>query len=298
MLDSKITSLKRYFGIVSPDDWQAVEPAAILAQDGIGPATLDYIRLNLAMRGLALRNDRTPEYWRQRLGNITTGGTVLGNEDFADDDELKARLDVGVLNPFVIFVDSAETHPFTFQGLKADAAIHGDKVAGRPLVVPVESRSLGRHPESLGDYTLDGFIGRCHIERKSLADAHSTILGFADDHRARFESELANLNEIETSRVVVESSWETFLLQAPVYGRRSQKQNAKTLHRSVISWQEKFPKVQWHFAGNRRLAEVYTFTVLATFYRHRLDEKKAEAVKRRPVKVKKEIEVDAEVASL
>lgn len=297
MLDSKLTLLKRHFGIVAPADWGSVEPSWILAQDGIGPATLEYIRAQLCIRGLTLKNDQTPEYWRQHLGHVTAGGTVLGNEEFADDPELAKELDVGVLNPFVVFVDSAESQPFTFQGMKADASIHGDKAAGRPLIVPVESRSLGRHPQSLGDYTLDGYLGRCHIERKSMADAHSTILGFKDDHRARFESELENLNEIESSAVVVECPFELFIQQAPVWRVRTQQQNARTLFSSVISWQQKYPRVQWQFAGSRRMAEVFTFRWLATFWRHKQEERKAESRAMRPEKGK-EKETLLELAGL
>lgn len=92
------------------------------------------------------------------------------------------------MSDFHILIDSAEQHPFSFSGLRSDA-----NEGYTQLRVLTSIECLGRHPDSLGDYSLAGGIGRCHIERKSMGDCQSTILGFNDGHRDRFEQELRNL---------------------------------------------------------------------------------------------------------
>lgn len=260
VLDSKITQLKHYFGITKPEDWQGVEPAWILRQDGIGPITLDHLRIYLAARGLTLKNDRTPEYWQQHLAAAKVGHT-LGDPDIAD-------CDAGQMCPFTILIDSAEQYAFTFQGLRSDAAD-----GGRPLIVPTEWRALGRHPDSMGDYSIDGFAGRIAVERKSIEDAHGTILGW-DGRRERFERELTNLGGMETSLVVVECSLSDLIRLAPARGKRTAAQNAKALHRSVIAFMQDY-RVPWAFCDNRRLAEVTTYRFFERFWRKQHEAQKA-----------------------
>lgn len=171
------------------------------------------------------------------------------------------------MTAFTIIIDSAEQHAFTFTGLREDAAKDY-----APIVVPTIRQSLGRYPNSLGDYSLVGGIGRCHIERKSMDDAHSTILGFNDGHRVRFESELANLSKIESAAVVVECSLEDLLKNAPQYGVKTPQQNAKTLFRSILAYQNDY-KVPWIFADDRRLAEQATYWWLHRWWEKNLKPK-------------------------
>ena len=260
VLDSKITQLKHYFGIMKPEDWQGVEPGWILRQDGIGPVTLDHVRIYLAARGLTLKNDRTPEYWQQHLAAAKIGHT-LGDPDVAE-------CDMGLMCPFTILIDSAEQQALTFQGLRSDS-----DNGGRPLIVPTEWRCLGRHPDSKGDYSIDGFIGRIGIERKSTDDAHGTILGW-DGRRERFECELGNLQAMEAAIVVVECSFSDLIRLAPSRGKKSAAQNAKTLHRSVIAFMQDY-RVPWAFCDGRRMAEVTAFRFLERFHRKQAEIQKA-----------------------
>ena len=46
-------------------------------------------------------------------------------------------------------------------------------------------QSLGRYPHSLGDYSIDGFEGRVHVERKSLQDVQATVLGWDSEYQRR-----------------------------------------------------------------------------------------------------------------
>lgn len=164
--------------------------------------------------------------------------------------------------PFVVVIDSAEQQPYTFQNLRADA----DK-KNRLLIVDIEWRCLQRYPNSLGDYsftspTICG-IGRCHVERKSMEDAHGTILGW-DGRRERFERELENLSRLDAALVVVECSLETLCRQAPTHKQTAQ-QNSKTLHRSIIAFQQDY-SVRWLFCDTRRLAEQTTFRFFERYW--------------------------------
>jgi len=155
--------------------------------------------------------------------------------------------------PFVIFIDTAEQLPFTFQGIYGDADTNYDLWDVRTSRV-----CLGRHPNSLGDYSITDGIGRCHVERKSMADAHTTLLGFNDGHRDRFLVELGNLSQIESAAVVVECSFEEFICYAPEYNYKPAGVNAKNLFRSVLALQQD-TRVPWIFAGDRASAEQVTF---------------------------------------
>ena len=250
MLNSKIEQLKQHFGIFADSDWCDIEPAWILRQDGVGPKTLNYIRLLLSARGLVLKGDKTPEYWKQHLSETQIVET-LGDLDEGNDR--------GILCPFAVLIDSAEQSPYTFQGLRADA-----DQQYRPWIVPTEQHALGRHPDSLGDYSLTGGVGRCHIERKSMEDAHSTILGWGG-RRERFEHELENLAAMDAGLVVVECSLADLVRHAPCHGKKSSAENAKILWRSVISYQQDY-RVQWAFCESRRMAEHHTFQWLRRWH--------------------------------
>lgn len=258
VLDSRIAKVRDYLGLVTVDDFSRVEPREILAVPDVGPVTLDHLRMLLAARNLCLRNDRTPEYWQQNLSAAKIE-TQLSDPDDGDD---KA-----IVTPFTILIDSAEQQPFAFLGLHADA-----DEQRRPLIVKTEWRPLGRHPDSLGDYSVDGFVGRCHVERKSLEDCQGTILGF-DGRRERFEQELANLAQIESPLVVVEATLQTVISQIGSHGKKPAKDKAKILSRSILAYIQDY-KVPFLFCDGRRLAEIATFRFLERFYRKNCQQEK------------------------
>lgn len=244
VLDSKLLMIKQKFGIFALDDWKRVAPQDLLAMDGIGPVTLDMVRIWLAARNLTLANDQTPEFWKKHLSEAKIGAQM-------------AEEDIAVTCPFTILVDVQEKHPFTFTELSADA-----DQDHRPLIVPTIWRSLG---VAMGDYSIEGFEGRCHIERKSMDDAHGTFLGWGE-RRARFEREIANLSEMECAAVVVECSFLQLIQQAPSHGKKSAQENAKILMRQVLAWKQDY-RVPWEFCDGRRFAEVVTFRLLERFWR-------------------------------
>lgn len=150
--------------------------------------------------------------------------------------------------PFTVLVDQQEGLPYTFEGLRADAA------RGRvPLVVPIRTQHL-----RTGDYSIAGMQERVSVERKSLTDLYRT-LGQARD---RFVRELERLAVMDCASVVVEASWHDVLFNSPRHSRLV----PKTVHRSVIAWQQRYPRIHWWMCGDRRVAEVTTLRILERFW--------------------------------
>jgi len=258
MLNSKIRSLQLYFGITKPEDWCDVEPAWIIAQDGIGKQTLDYIRMLLAARNLTLKDDRTPEFWRENLAGVKIVDQLgLGDES-----------DSAIATPFAIFIDTQEQAPFTFAGIRSSS-----KHNNRTWLPRIEWRALGRHPDSLGDYSVEGGVGYCHVERKSREDLHSTLLDFGG-RRERFESELELLSRIPCGCVVVECSFETAISDVVQHGSKPLSQLRKTIYGSITALMQDY-RCRWQFCDSRRLAEHFTFSWLERYWRKNAERSKS-----------------------
>lgn len=151
--------------------------------------------------------------------------------------------------PFVVVQDSRESAPWTFSGLQSDS----DR-GYRPLLIPLERKGL-----ATGDYSISGLEHRIAIERKSVEDVVGTIAG----RRKQFEAEHERMKTIVDAggfaAVVVESDLSAFLTSPPIWS--NMRAPAKTVYRTYLSWSIKYG-VHWHWAGNRRLAEVTTFRLL------------------------------------
>lgn len=175
-----------------------------------------------------------------------------------------------LLNPWTVLIDTAEQFPYTFDGIHADSDRKNRLLRFIPGVNVIR-QCLGRHPDSRGDYSIEGFVGRVHVERKSMDDAHGTLLGWQIDgnngRRERFECELKNLANVECAAVVVECSFGQLVAQAPEYdqGKKTKACNAKILERSIIAYQQDFG-VPWLFCDDRRAAEIVTFRFMERFY--------------------------------
>jgi DNA excision repair protein ERCC-4 len=162
--------------------------------------------------------------------------------------------------PFTILVDQREKAPFDFVGYLADQR-HG----GGGMIVTCSSAHL-----KTGDYTISGHEDRIAVERKSREDAYGTI----GQGRDRFEREIERLNAMPWAAVVVEDSLGHLIESPPVHSQL----DPKTIFRSVIAWQQRYPRVHWVFCDSRRLAEAYTLRALERYWRE--SQKKAEAERR------------------
>lgn len=173
--------------------------------------------------------------------------------------------------PFVLLIDSAEQSPFTFDGFKCDA-----NKQFRPLIINTRRTSLGRHPNSCGDYSIENMRHRTAVERKSMQDCWGTVMGWETEgerekgnagHRDRFKQELANLSQLEAGVVIIEGSFGDCVLNVPEWGSKSDEVNQRIFFRSVLAFQQDYG-VPWIFCDTRRMAEQATFRWLERFHRH------------------------------
>lgn len=173
---------------------------------------------------------------------------------------------------FTVLIDTAEEHPWGFHKIRGYSR-HKDST----LIVPTEFRSLGRHPNSLGDYSIDGFVGEVAIERKSREDLQGTLLGFPKKgkdgeisgtaRRERFERELFNLSQVRCSAVIVEGTLQECCTNVDQWGTKSTTALARTIQGSVIAYQQDYC-VSWFFCNSRRHAEIIAFRYMERFWKH------------------------------
>jgi hypothetical protein len=236
----KLNLLRFHFNIRTVSDWARVTPDEVLAQPDIGPATLNEIRYILAGQGVTLHEDQTPEYWQSRLIRTTIGSLTYRDEDRS------------VVAPFTILIDEQEKLPWTFVGLTADADNES-----RPLIVPTIRKSLG---PTHGDYSLAGHEGLVAIDRKSIDDCISTVLGWGE-RREQFMRTLEYLAGLRASAIVIEGTFETVLASAYATNNKTAAENRKILHRQILAWMQDF-NTPWIFCDDRRFAEKTTFQIL------------------------------------
>lgn len=172
--------------------------------------------------------------------------------------------------PFTVLIDSAEQHPFSFGGFKWDS-----HKKYRPMFIPTRRICLGRHPDSRGDYSIEGLLDWVGIERKSLDDIICTVLGWdslyerkADlpGRRDRFKRELENLAKLPVAAVVIEAHKCDCLQSMPAHGKKTIQQNALNFNRSVLAFQQDY-RIPWHWCHDRRDAEITTFRILERSYK-------------------------------
>jgi hypothetical protein len=254
VLDSKLAALRDAFGITVPEDWCTVHPSAILSVPDIGPQTLNHLRLMLANRGITLKDDETPLYWQTHLDAVRGASQIAGTDN-------------AVVTPFTVLIDADEKQPFSFKGLRSDA-----NQKNRPLIVRTTRKHLGN---THADYSVDGLEGWVHIERKSMSDWQSTVLGWGGG-RERFEKTLQYLSEIPFGYVVIECPEDDATEQMPSHGVRTADHNRKIFFRTLLSWHDY--RVPFIYCKDRRWAETKTFRLLERQWRHKHAERKRAAL--------------------
>lgn len=239
-MDHRIELARNHFGIKTPSDWCEIRPEWIRNLHGVGPRTVDMIRIYLAARGLTLKDDGSVAFWQANLQTASIGGQIAITDNAITDD-------------FTILVDSQEKHPWTFQGFTE---------ADRPVIVPFRWQTLG---PSHGDYSVAGCEGYVHVERKSLEDALGTFLSHGD-RRDRWIRTLEFLAEIPSGHVVIEATQGQCLAAIHQRGKRSVMALRNEFMGSVLSWHSEYLVPFW-FIDSRRLAERMAYRILKRGWR-------------------------------
>lgn len=150
--------------------------------------------------------------------------------------------------PFQIAVDTREQVPYLFKEIKCD------KRLGKGMMqVPVVTSTLRS-----GDYSIVGFTDKVAIERKGIDD----LCGTLTSGRMRFVRELERLNEMEVAWVVTEVSFDQLVSGFEAHS----KVNLKTLWRSAMAFQVRFPRVHWWGCPGRQAAQVVTYRLLEKWW--------------------------------
>lgn len=224
-------SVASLFRITDDRSWSRVSAADILAVPGVGKSWLNQLRLYLAHRGVNLRGDNPASYWLDNLGG-------------------PKRDDLGEVRgvcPFTVVIDTNETFPFSFDGIT-------DR-EGNLISVPTTRRAL--YQIGLGDYTIHGMETAIQLERKG-DDLPSSLA----QRRDEFEGEISRLNDCcEYSAVIVEHPWRDILTDEHNHGA-----SGKSISRTVLAWQIKYPGVHWWFCEGRFHAEQVAFRLLERFW--------------------------------
>lgn len=137
----------------------------------------------------------------------------------------------------IVLVDSREQAPFPFIRFNVQA-----ERAGLPT----------------GDYSLPGFEDKAAIERKSLDDLVSCLMG---KNRDRFERELTRGKAYELFAVVCEGSYQDI-----AEGRYRSEMKPQAVLQSIVAFQVRYG-VNFIMAGTRQAAEYLTFSLLEKFQR-------------------------------
>ncbi len=217
------------FRITELQSWSRVSASDVLAVPGVGKSTLNKLRLHLARQGISLRGDNPPDYWIDAFSQPAKEDAPVG------------------ACPFTVVIDTNETYPFPF-----------DSIYDREgAFVPVRTVRRPLYQMGLADYTIDGMETLIQIERKAddLAPSMS-------ERRDIFEEEVRRLSEMcEYAAVIVELPWSEILTDEHQHGAR-----AKSISRTVISWQINYPGVHWWFCASRYHAEQVCFRLLEKFW--------------------------------
>lgn len=139
------------------------------------------------------------------------------------------------MNEIVIVADSREQVPYNFER----------------FTVKIERTGL-----PAGDYSLSGFQDRAAIERKSLDDLISSLMG---QDRERFERELVKLRSYELAAVVIEAN-----LQDLARGRYQSRMKPQAVLQSISAFHIRY-QVPFLFCGDRSGAEYMTYSLLSKY---------------------------------
>ena len=165
-------------------------------------------------------------------------------------------------SPFTVLVDTREQLPYRFEALKADS-VEG----GGPLKIHTRPCTL-----TAGDYSIDGYASMVTVERKTANDLAGTLTR----GRKRFMAELERLREYDAAWIVIEAELSELAKGIPV----APLLRPRTLWRSAMFWQLRYPRIHWWACPGRGVAEAITYQLLRTWWRERIEAPAREARKR------------------
>jgi ERCC4-type nuclease len=154
-----------------------------------------------------------------------------------------------ITTPYVILIDTREQRPWSFGGL----FMANEDGTRTPIDIPTRRKGL-----VTGDYSIDGCVTSFALERKSVAD----LIGTASWGRERFAKELARMQLLEVSAVIVEG-----FLPACIEHCKKTKFHPNALVGTIDSWKSKFPKTTWHFTESRYDAMETAWKLADKFYK-------------------------------
>ena len=153
-----------------------------------------------------------------------------------------------VVCPFTIGIDTREQSPWGFRDVRADA-----KDNHAPIVSKVDRMTL-----KTADYSTIWHEAPIAIEQKEKGDCFHCM----GKDRERFERQVQRLAEIPHSHVIVEADW-----QSVFSGHPRSELKPKVIHRTIISWQQKYRNVHWFLCPTRSFAEATAFRILESYHK-------------------------------
>jgi len=142
----------------------------------------------------------------------------------------------------IIIVDTREKDPYKF---RASASCDGYELSKLDT----------------GDYSIKGYESLITIERKNSINELCLNLG---KHRQRFEAELERMKDIEKKYVIVEDTWDSIF----EYKKFTQMKGS-VIFNSIIALSLRYD-VPFIFAGNKKMAQAITRTLLIKAYNYRV----------------------------
>lgn len=169
--------------------------------------------------------------------------------------------------PFEIAIDTREQAPFPFRSIpvspsvvRVPAAVARAASDSSPPTYLVQTQRITL---ATGDYSIVGRTREITIERKSKADLYQTLTRDRD----RFVRELDRMTTFQFACVIVEASWRELWTDPPVECGKVQPQS---ITGSILAWQQRYPRIHWLLADDRRTAEVLAFRVLERWWRENI----------------------------
>lgn len=165
--------------------------------------------------------------------------------------------------PFKVVIDSNESAPFPFMGIKSREHKDRDLVIEcvRKPLWNFEPRDIeikgGVHRVGFADYSIEGYERAIAIERKSIPDLFGTL----GSRRERFEAEIRRLSEdCEFACVIVEGDWPQIMTW------RGHGPDPKSIHGTINAWRQRYRGCHWELCPTRAFAERQAFRILERFW--------------------------------